>query len=88
MAKSEMVHVLEKLDLRQFIPKILEEKITPDIVCKLSSHEFRLLGVASSSDIMSLRVYCSKYGRYTPQKLPSQLGFPSSTYQSICLKMY
>ena len=25
---------------------------------------------------MSLRVYCSKYERYTPQKLPSQSGAP------------
>ena len=23
---------------------------------------------------MSLHIYCSKYGRYTPQKLPSQFG--------------
>ena len=26
------------------------------------------------SDIMSLHVYCSKYGRHIPQKLPSQSG--------------
>ena len=69
-----MVDVLEKLGLLQFIPKFLEEKITPDIVCKLSSYEFRLLVIADSSDITSLHVYCSKYGRYTPQKLPSQYG--------------
>ena len=25
---------------------------------------------------MSLRVYCSKYGRYTSKKLPSQSGAP------------
>ena len=69
-----MVDVLEKLGLLQFIPKFLEEKITPDIVCKLSSHEFRLPVIADSDDITSLHVYCSKYGRYTPQKLPSQYG--------------
>ena len=66
--------MLEKLGLRQFVPKFLEEKITPDIVCKLSSYEFRLLLIADSRDMMSLHVYCSKYGRYTPQKLPSQSG--------------
>ena len=64
--------MLEKLGLCQFIPKFLEEKITPDIVCKLSSYEFRLLVIADSSDIMSLHVYSSKYGKYTLQKLPSQ----------------
>ena len=66
--------MLEKLGLRQFIPKFLGEKITPNIVFKLSSYEFRLLVIADSSDIMSLHVYCSKYGKYTPQKLPSQSG--------------
>ena len=66
--------MLEKLSLGQFVPKFLEEKITPDIVCKLSSYEFRLLVIAGSSDMMSLHVYCSKYERYTPQKLPSQSG--------------
>ena len=76
MAESEMVDVLEKLGLRQFISKFLEENITPDIVCKLSSYEFRFLGIVDSSDIMSLRVYGSKYGRYNPRKLPSQSGAP------------
>ena len=66
--------MLEKLRLHQFIPKYLEEKITPDIVCKLSSYKSRLLVIAELNDIMILHVYCSKYGRYTPQKLPSQSG--------------
>ena len=74
MVESEMVDVLQKLSLPQFIPNFLEEKITPDIVCKLSSYEFRFLGIAVSSDIMSHHVYCSKYGRYIPQKLPNQSG--------------
>ena len=39
-------------------------------------YEFRFLGIPDSSDIMSLRVYCSKYGIYTPQKLSSQSGAP------------
>ena len=67
MAESEMVVVLKKLCLRQFILKFLEKKMTPDIVCKLLWYELRLLGIEDSSDISSLHVYCSKYGRYTPQ---------------------
>ena len=43
MAESEIVDVLEKLGLREFIPKFLEENITPDIVCKMSSYEIRPL---------------------------------------------
>ena len=66
--------MLEELGLRQFIPTFLQEKITPDIVCKLSSYEFRLLVIAGLSDVMGVHVYCSKYGRYTPQKLLSQSG--------------
>ena len=42
MKELEMVDVLKKLGLRQFIPKFLEEKITPDIVCKVLSYEFRI----------------------------------------------
>ena len=63
MAESEMAYRFARnLDLYQLIPKFLEEKITPDIVCKLSSsYEFRLLVIADSS-------------KYTPQKLPSQSG--------------
>ena len=49
MNESEIVDVLEKLGLREFIPKFLEENITPDIVCKMSSYEFRPLRTANSS---------------------------------------
>ena len=87
MAQSEMVDVLEKLGLNQFIEKFLEEKITPEIFCN-ELYEFRLLVIADSSDIMSLHVYCCKYGRYTPQKLPSLSGALKLTYQSVFLKIY
>ena len=80
--------MLDKLGLRQFIPKFLEEKFTPGIVCKLSSYEFRLLLTADSSDIMSLHVYCSKYGRYTPQKLSSQSGVPKFNIPNYMLENF
>lgn len=34
------------------------EKISPDIVCKLSMHDMDSLGVHSSSDMMKLRTEC------------------------------
>ena len=38
------------------------EKITPDLVGKLSLNEFEKLGVQNRDDIMASRVECSKYG--------------------------
>ena len=81
-----MVDVLEKLGLRQFISKFLEEEITPYIVCKLSLYEFRFLGIVDTSDIISLRAYCSKYGIYTPQKLSSQSGAPKFNIPNYMLE--
>ena len=83
MAESDMLDLLEKLRLHQFIPNILEEKITPDIVCKLSSYEFRLLGIAGSNDIMSLRVYCSKYRRFSSQSRTPKFNKPKYKRESL-----
>ena len=44
------------------------EKITPDLVGKLSLNEFKKLGVRNRDDIMALRVECSKYGPVKPQR--------------------
>ena len=45
---------------------------TPDIVCKLSSHEMEALGVSSRADMMRLRTECDKYGTDKPQRVVSQ----------------
>jgi len=46
MADSEMMKVLEKLQIKKELAKrFQEEKITPDIICKLSLDDFRQLGV-------------------------------------------
>lgn len=68
--ESEMGIILNKLGLTQCVPKFLEEKISPDLVCKLSSYEMNSLGVYSSVDMMKLRTECIKYGPLDKQTSP------------------
>ena len=74
---SEMASILQKLNLDLFIEKFDMEKITPDLVGKLSLYVFKELGVQNRSDIMALRVKCTKYGPEKPQRNNSnQCGAP------------
>lgn len=59
---TEMGTILNKLGLGSTISTFEHEKITPDVVCKLSMHEMRFLGVHNTSDMMQLRVECINYG--------------------------
>jgi hypothetical protein len=49
-----MENILEKLILGCVTENLLREKITPDIVCHLSSFEFNQLGMNHASDVMAL----------------------------------
>jgi len=70
MADSEMMKVLEKLQIKKELAKrFQEEKITPDIICKLSLDDFRQLGVVDRCLVMKLRVECLKYGNDRPLTL-------------------
>ena len=57
----EMDTVLKRLKLEDLTKKFQTEHITPDIVCKLSVHEMEMLGINSRSDMMSLRIECTKF---------------------------
>ena len=59
---SKMASVLRQLKLEHFIERFDTEKITPDLVGKLSLNEFKELGVQNRNDIMALRIECTKYG--------------------------
>ena len=50
---SSMSSVLRKLNLENLIGRFKEEKISPDIVCKLSLLELKKLGLQNRSDIMA-----------------------------------
>ena len=71
-----MEQVLKDLNLNAYTKSFMDEKITPDIVCKLSSYEMEALGVSSRADMMRLRTECVKYGTDKPQRVESQCGPP------------
>ena len=63
----KMEEILKKLDLLAHSVRFVEEKISPDIVCKLSIEDFHNLGINDRNAIMSLRIACSTFGSYTPK---------------------
>lgn len=56
-----MEEILLKLGFNSLVLRFNEEKITPDLVCKLFKFELLSLGLGSPSDIMKLRLECLKY---------------------------
>ena len=68
--------VLKRLKLEDLTEKFQTEHITPDIVCKLSVHEMEMLGINSCSDMMSLRIECTKFGGQALKKLEGTCGAP------------
>ena len=63
-----MEEILKKLDLSAHSVRFVEEKISPDTVCKLSIEDFHNLGINDRNAIMSLRIACSTFGSYTPKR--------------------
>ena len=67
-AANKMDDVLKKLGLSDRRARLVEEKISTDIVCYLSIEDFLKLGLTDRSAIMSLRIECSTFGLCTPQR--------------------
>ena len=65
---AKMEEILKKLDLSAHSVRFVEEKISPDIVCKLSIENFHNLVINDRSAIMSLGTACSTFGSYTPKR--------------------
>ena len=63
-----MDRVLKKLRLGHLTEVFQREKITPDIISMLSTHEMNQLGITSRVDMMNLRLECTTYGRQKPEK--------------------
>lgn len=70
-----MFNVLKKLGLQRNFESFNREKITPEIVCKLSAHDFEILGISNRADMMKLRIECVKYGPCSPNRLKINNGF-------------
>ncbi|XP_069140000.1 uncharacterized protein [Argopecten irradians] len=69
MEDNQMSVILKKLDFDHAYNNFEREKITPDIVGKLSAVELGTLGIVNSSDMMKLRTECVKYGHTPPAKV-------------------
>ncbi|CAG2190212.1 unnamed protein product [Mytilus edulis] len=65
-----MEEILINHGLKHLLQRFKLEKISPEILCQLSSHEMEELGVQNRSDMMNLRLDCSKY-----MALQSQLRY-------------
>ena len=50
-----MVDILKKLNLEALKDKFISEKLTPDIILKLSLTELKILGLTDANDIMKLK---------------------------------
>jgi len=79
-----MAATMDRLDVMARILKNLghltelfhREKITPDIISMLSTHEMNQLGITSRVDMMNLRLQCCTYGRQKPEKKRVGCGAP------------
>ena len=83
-----MDEVLQKLNLDHFIENFKEQKISPDIVCKLSSQDLEILGITNKQDVMLLRIACSIYDERSPIKLSSQLSCPETFHPKSVLQSW
>ena len=64
----KMEEILKKLDLSALSVRFVEEKNSPDIVCKLLIEGFLKLGINNRNAIMSLRIASSTFVSYTPKR--------------------
>jgi len=62
-----MREILHNLSLGHLIPNFEREKITPDIVYKLSLLQLKELGLQNRSEIMTLRIKCNSFGSQKPR---------------------
>ena len=84
----DMASVLQKLNLENYVQMFNAEKITPNIVGKLSLADFKELGMQSRKDIMSLRLECVKYGSKIPQRNRIGCGAPQFDVPKSILESY
>lgn len=71
-----MDEILQKLNFQVHAPKFQAEKVTPDVVCRLSAQELQTLGISNTADMMKLRTECIKYGREQPLRVQVDCGSP------------
>ena len=79
--------ILTKLHLNRHIIRFHDEKITPDIVCKLSLYDMKCLGVSDRNEVMKLRIECNHYGNIQPPREaccgPPQFRISRTTLETL-----
>ena len=80
-AMEAMETVLRDLGLSDLFDIFKVEKITPDIVPKLSKLEFEALGVSNRQKMMDLRVKCTVYGSNQPNKVENNFTRGAPKFQ-------
>ncbi len=79
--------VLKKTGLERLVDAFEKEKITPDIVCKMSLYDMRCVGLNDRGEIMKLRTACVSYGSAKPFSRKSIFGgAPSYEIPKECLE--
>ena len=72
-----MDDILKDLNLTELVPNFQHEKITPEIISKLSRVDFQQLGITNLQKVMELRVKCSVFGSKKPDKeISNRVGAP------------
>jgi len=80
--------VLKKVNLGSSSEKSESEKITPDLVCKLSLQELESLGVTSRSDVMALRIEYTTFGGQVPKKFKQVVEPLLSPFPNVYLRIH
>ena len=79
-----MEEILQKVGLGRVVQTFTREKITPDIIGKLSLYEFESLGVKDRTEMMRLRVECSVHGTsHRPEKINKKFEIPVDVLENL-----
>lgn len=73
---ADLQQILQRLNLDHAIPNFEREKISTDVVCRLSAYQLESLGISNRTEMMKLRTECIKYGAILPPKVFTICGAP------------
>ena len=83
---ANLQQILQNLNLHHAFPNFEREKISTDIVCRLSAFQLESLGISNRADMMRLRTECIKYGTVMPQKVFTNCGAPKFEIPKLFLQ--
>lgn len=84
---ADLQQILQRLNLDHAIPNFEREKISTDVVCRLSAYQLESLGISNRTEMMKLRTECIKYGAILPQKYLQIVVLQNLKYPNHSFKM-